>query len=119
MQVIASMVPTTLNELSELGVLGENVMKEYGERLIKNITSFVSQNELQEYIDKRRVKRLKTLVADTSHDSTKETTSPSIIQDDDDFEAPDIDFNSIVMPPCTTTPEKSKGGNDTKSSYFS
>ncbi len=54
---IAEQIPLTIEELSELGVLGENVVKEYGERLIKNINAFVEQNALQVYVQNRDAKR--------------------------------------------------------------
>jgi uncharacterized protein YuzB (UPF0349 family) len=50
LSTIAETVPLTIHELSELEVLSENVMKEYGERLIKNIKAFIEQNALQVYL---------------------------------------------------------------------
>jgi hypothetical protein len=46
---IAETVPLTINELRALGVLGENVLNHYGERIIKNIKAFIEQNSLQVY----------------------------------------------------------------------
>ena len=59
MGTIAAQVPLTVEELSELGVLGENVVIEYGDRLIKNINSFIEQNALEIYIQSREPKRKK------------------------------------------------------------
>jgi len=57
MSAIAEQVPLTIEELNDLGVIGENVVKDYGERLIKNINAFVEQNALQIYIQNRNNKR--------------------------------------------------------------
>eukprot|EP00957_Ditylum_brightwellii_P198616 15137842-Ditylum_brightwellii.AAC.1 len=46
-----------MEELSLLGILGENIEKEYGERLIKSIMSFVELENLQKYIDINGPKR--------------------------------------------------------------
>ena len=60
MSTIAAQVPLSINELNSLGVLGENVVKEYGDRLIKNINAFVEQNKLEKYMNARDAKRQKT-----------------------------------------------------------
>ncbi len=57
MNAIAEQIPLTIEELSELGVLGENVVKDYGERLIKNINAFVEQNALHVYVQNRDARR--------------------------------------------------------------
>lgn len=59
MITIAEQLPLTMDELSDLGVLGENVVKEYGERLVKNINAFVEQNDLRCYANNRQPKRTK------------------------------------------------------------
>jgi hypothetical protein len=59
MSAIAEKVPLTIDELTALGVLGENVVKEYGERLIKNINAFIEQNVLQVYVENRDSKNEK------------------------------------------------------------
>jgi hypothetical protein len=41
MSAISGKVSLTIDELTELGILGENVVTEYGERLIKNINAFI------------------------------------------------------------------------------
>ena len=60
MSTLAAQVPTSTKELAELGVLGENVVKEYGERLIKNINAFIQQEKLQKYLEHRKSKRTKS-----------------------------------------------------------
>jgi hypothetical protein len=56
MDAIAETVPQTIEELSELGVLGENIVQEYGERLIQNIKAFIEQNALQIYVEHKENK---------------------------------------------------------------
>ena len=56
---VASNAPTTVEELSALGVLGENIVQEYGERLVHFIKKFVNDNKLQEYLIRRPLKRPK------------------------------------------------------------
>lgn len=70
MKMIATLVPTTLEELKE--ILAEKIVKQYGERIIKLVTAFVSQNGLEGYIRQRPAKRAKT--------------SPTILNVDDESE---------------------------------
>ena len=51
---IATQVPTTLEELTGLGVLGENVVTKYGERLVKSISFFVKEEKLEKHIERRQ-----------------------------------------------------------------
>jgi superfamily II DNA helicase RecQ len=44
MKAIAAGAPITLDELKGLGVLGENIIKEYGERIVKVVAHFVNTN---------------------------------------------------------------------------
>lgn len=107
MTAVASQVPTTVEELHSISGLGENVIKEYGERLVKNIKAFVELEGLQEYLDKRPKKRPRTdppagKVKSTSA-NTKKRAAPnaaSIIDvdaDDDEFDV-GIDFSAIDIP---------------------
>ncbi|GFH47067.1 hypothetical protein CTEN210_03542 [Chaetoceros tenuissimus] len=62
MSTIASKVPLSIEELKELGVLGENIVKEYGDRLITNLNAFIDQNGLHKYIkvqgtNRRRIEK--------------------------------------------------------------
>lgn len=105
MSTIAAQVPLSINELNSLGVLGENVVKEYGDRLIKNINSFVQQNELEKYMNARDAKRQKTGDVTISPNQEK---SLSINEDFEDFDT------------RTTGPHPSllSNKNEQKSSYF-
>eukprot|EP00549_Striatella_unipunctata_P001171 CAMPEP_0118677586 /NCGR_PEP_ID=MMETSP0800-20121206/2713_1 /TAXON_ID=210618 ORGANISM="Striatella unipunctata, Strain CCMP2910" /NCGR_SAMPLE_ID=MMETSP0800 /ASSEMBLY_ACC=CAM_ASM_000638 /LENGTH=539 /DNA_ID=CAMNT_0006573283 /DNA_START=376 /DNA_END=1995 /DNA_ORIENTATION=- len=96
MMTFASQVPTSMEELTELGILGENVVKEYGERLVKSINSFIQMENLQQYIDRRSPKRLREALSvfEAPAPSTKKAkgTDPKNVVDIDlDF---GIDFSS-------------------------
>lgn len=104
---ICNEVPTTVAELNALGVLGENVVKEYGERLVKNINAFIATENLKSYIDKRPPKRPKT--SDSKDRTTKGSStitrkSTAIVaiptNGEDEFDEFDtgIDFGAIALP---------------------
>ena len=112
MTTFASQVPTSMEELSALGILGENVEKEYGERLVKNIRAYVNQENLQHYLDKRISKRARSSIDVKTN--TKSKNDPQIV-DVDEF-ATEIDFSSIEMP--NTENEKVNSSNKKTSSYF-
>lgn len=46
MKAIASAVPTTIDELREVGVLGVEILKNYGERLVRVVAAFVEREDL-------------------------------------------------------------------------
>jgi len=48
-KTIAIKVPLSVEELKIVGVLEESLLKEYGDRLIRNINSYIDQNGLQEH----------------------------------------------------------------------
>ena len=106
MSTIASQVPLSIQELNDLAVLGENVVKEYGDRLIKNINSFVEQNNLEKYLEKKARKRQKNEETQT----TKNTTIDLYNDDFDNYD--DIDFASIEIP------EARPSAKPKESSYF-
>jgi bloom syndrome protein len=53
MKTIAAEVPMTLSALKSIGCLGENIIKEYGERIVKIVSSYITQEGLEEYIKQR------------------------------------------------------------------
>ena len=112
MTTFASQVPTSMEELSALGILGENVVKEYGERLVKNIRAYVNQENLQHYLDNRVSKRAR-LSNDVN--TTEDSKNDPVVVEVDEF-ATDIDFKSIEMP----RPENERVVSENKktSSYF-
>jgi len=147
MSTIATRVPTTMEELSAVGALGENVEKEYGERLVKNIKAFVVMEKLQSYLKKRatpstktpstakrnRVEKLQNL-ASFAHrprppppSATKavESIVVDISDDDDEFNDHGIDFSAIELPVSrpSATPalllSSSRKRDLVESSYFS
>lgn len=108
---IAKKVPTTVEELSELG-LAENIEKEYGSRLVKNIKSFVDMEKLEKYMKLKKKsieKKAKKNVRQSSyHDAIVVDES-----DEDEFDN-GLDFSAISLPSSSTI----EHGNGTKSSYF-
>jgi ribonuclease D len=107
MSTVAAQAPTNLEDLNEVGVLGENIVKEYGERLVKNIKAFVELENLQKYIDRRPPKRLKTDESSELHSATmKKPAAIDVDDDEDEFEV-GIDFNAIEIPSTTGSTKKS------------
>jgi superfamily II DNA helicase RecQ len=109
MGTIAAQVPLSIDELIDIGVIGENVVKEYGERLIKNLNAFIEQNGLEKYVKGKENKRRK-LDKDTKPAASVSTTKSRVLLDDE-FDI-DIDFSTIDIPdgPLPTS--------QAKSSYF-
>ena len=118
MTQLAAQVPTSMEELSDLGILGENVVNDYGERLVRNISSFVQQNNLEKYLERRAAKRPKVLAGGTAAAaaaapsssaaaaarstgtggaSSSRLASKGIGKENEDFDA-GIDFASIDLP---------------------
>lgn len=90
MKAIAAKVPRTENELKAIGILGVDVLKDYGARIVKVVDSYITQNNLEETLAKplRPIKRAKvtTEVVDMLDD------------DDDEFADKEIDFGAIPYP---------------------
>lgn len=104
-----------MEELKALGILGENVEKEYGERLVKNIKAYVNQENLQHYLDARNAKRPK-LNGSTPKKNCDEKSTPQIVDIEDEF-ATEIDFNAIEIPPPKAD-ASNPGSNKKTSTYF-
>ena len=107
---VASECPTTMEELADCE-LPQNVVKQYGERLLKSINSFIEQSKLQKYIENRPKKKQKTAVAQESNKDTK----PILIDvpedsDEDEFADDQIDFSAVPMP-TTSASEKQANSN--------
>ena len=58
---VANNVPTSMGELSDCN-LPQNTIKQYGERLVKNISAYISQQSLEKHIENRPKKKQKTEV---------------------------------------------------------
>jgi hypothetical protein len=125
---IAASVPTSVEDLSESGVLGDQKLKEYGERLVKQIKKFVEDNQLEDFLSKRPLKRAKIVSEKHGPSSTssgpkkkqesstaKSKTNTTIVieldDDDDDEFAADIDFSAIDLPSGSSS-------SKAKSPYF-
>lgn len=125
MSVVANQAPTTLDELADCE-LPQNVQKQYGERLIKNINAYIEQENLQQYVENRpKKKQQKTSIADHER-------KPIVIDvpdSNDEFED-DIDYAAIEFPNTGTAaqmsnpyiiqklPAKESMAKPKKSSYF-
>ena len=89
MKNIAATVPTTMEELREIDGLGENVIKQYGERILQAVENFIKVNDLGEYLAKRPAAKKTKLVAAEVVD---------VLDDEDEFGCSDINFSSIKIP---------------------
>lgn len=72
---LASYAPVSIEELSDLANLGGNIIKDYGERLVKNIKSYVQQENLQSYVDKARASTRKRKIEKTEEKSLNESSN--------------------------------------------
>ena len=134
-----------MEELSDLRILGENVINDYGERLVRNISSFVQQEKLEKYLERRAAKRPKVgggtssaAAASSSTAGTAGKATKGVGKENEDFDA-GIDFTEIDLPTgnagaanaagsagaassgapgAKKAGKKSSGGGGTKSSYF-
>ena len=112
MGVVATQVPTKLEELADCE-LPENVQKQYGERLIKNINAYIEQENLHHIIQNRPKKKLKLAVE--GNDAESKPILIDIHDSEDEFDD-GIDYAAIEMPvtkqtaklnpPADTTAEK-------------
>jgi hypothetical protein len=48
-----------VEDLNAIGTLGENIVKDYGDRLVKSIGKFIDQEGLGDYIKRRPFQRSK------------------------------------------------------------
>lgn len=95
MKAIAAQVPLSIDELKTIGGLGENIITEYGERLIKVLKSFIEQEGLHRYLKERPSKRHAAELRSQVQTVSKDTKCIEVI--DDEFHA-DIDFSAIELP---------------------
>lgn len=99
---IAYAVPTTIDELRTLAVLGEQKVADYGDKVVSAINRFLEVEGLAEFVQsKRPTKRAKTSAATVA--SSKQKTQDVIMLDGDDgefdeFDDGGIDFNAIDCP---------------------
>ena len=104
-KTVAATVPRSVDELKSLGTLGDQVVRDYGERLVKVINAFVESNELEDYVNERPSKLAKT---------TDGAKKPLIVIDDDDEDGTDaVDLTHLP----DSKPSTSKG-EDKKSRFF-
>ena len=73
---IAIQVPTTIKDLADCK-LPENVLRQHGERLIKNINAYIDKENLQPYIENRPKEKQKT--AANKESKQLESSKPILI----------------------------------------
>ena len=87
---IAWTVPTTNEELTGLGVLGENIIKEYGERLLRAINNFVEKESLVGLLSQKQSPATKKVKV--------QAKSNYMVESNDDEFGSDVDFSLIEIP---------------------
>ncbi|KAL7532408.1 hypothetical protein ACHAXR_004611 [Thalassiosira sp. AJA248-18] len=101
---VATQVPTTIEELSKCEI-PQMFQKQYGERLVKNINSYIEQEKLQQYVENRPKKKQKTAV-----DESKPESNPILIDSDNEFDEFDdgVDYSAIEIPASQKLDESSR-----------
>jgi len=111
---VAAFAPTTKEDLAASGLLGEQIMEEYGARLTKVVRQFVEKNGLEDYIANRPNKRSR------ADDSSNAPKVPAVVvqssstvragnakarkavieidSDDDEFGTEDFDYSKVYVP---------------------
>jgi hypothetical protein len=111
-KTIAAYAPTTKEQLASMGLLGEEKIKVYGERLVRLITHYIELNGLSEYVENRPGKRkaeddsgsskFAAVVVKPSASTArvgKSKARKAIIEiSDDEFGGDDIDFEALDIP---------------------
>lgn len=102
MRAVADQVPLTVEELNGIAGLGENIIKEYGPRLVLVVEKFVEQKDLGRYVNHRRPsKRLRT-GSSPARPAKPNAKNGEIIEISDDPEEDEfdngIDFAAIELP---------------------
>jgi HRDC domain len=97
MKSIAAHAPMTMEELEACQVIADQKVQEYGNRIVNTIKHFVEEGNLQEYVQKRSVKRSRAV--SSSGDAKKPPpAADSVIEiDDDDEFDDDIDYSAIDL----------------------
>ena len=100
-KTIASSAPTSIDELTTLGILGEKKVEEYGARIVKKIKLYVEKEELEHHLaSKRTTKRSKQKNVNNLSKLIDQSTIIEIEDDDDDdddeFES-GIDYDAINL----------------------
>lgn len=88
---VALRVPTTVEELRDMSVAGENVIDAYGEQLVRFVNRFIEENDLGHCVGERPAKKLKSTASSADRSGAKDGTN------DDEFDA-GIDFAAIEIP---------------------
>jgi hypothetical protein len=114
LKTIAANLPTTMDELATCE-LPENVVKTYGERLLRNVNAYIESNNLQSYLENRPKKKPCPVPAAAA------AKAPDVINvlDDsgDEFGDDGIDYSAIPLP--SSQPNASASNNTGASNFKS
>jgi superfamily II DNA helicase RecQ len=106
---VALRAPTTIDELRDMSVAGDNVIKDYGEQLVRAVKQFIEENDLGHCVAERPAKRLKSTASSAGRVGAKGRAN------DDEFDA-GIDFAAIEIPDDDSVAIVEPG--ESKSRYF-
>jgi len=117
MKAVAAQVPMNVEELKGMGVLGENIIKVYGDRICRLVSSFVVNNDLEQLVKSRPKKRLKV---DSASSAGNDNMGKAQSKGANEFDDPDIDFNLVEIPGESIPSTKRSTATKTvgKSPYF-
>ena len=116
MKKIAEQVPTTIDDLKAMSILGENIVKEYGDRIVKIVLNFVASNKLDSYLSRRPAKRAKV-----TEEAPKPATTQTAVQitDDSEDEFDKLDLSGVnINVGKPMIPVSSGTGDGQKSKFF-
>jgi bloom syndrome protein len=116
MKTIAAEVPMTLSALTAIGCLGENILKVYGERIVKIVSAYVTQEGLEGYIRDNAMAQPPNKKSRTESHFTDTSNVVDLLDDNDDEFDNDIDFSKIESPTDATATSRSKVGKGSR--YF-
>ena len=126
-KAIAAEAPTTIEELTECG-LPVNIVKDYGERLLKNINTYIESNDLKRYIESRPKKKPKSNQLAVAAAAKAPSVINVLDDSEDEFDDDGIDFSAIPLPnqqnatngnmKTVETSSKLTSSNKTSSCYF-
>jgi superfamily II DNA helicase RecQ len=94
---IAFHAPMTIDELKACPDISDKKVGEYGARIVKAVSSYVKNNNLEEFVHKRQSKRPKTATGANKMSSAVATSVIVIDDDDDDEFDEDIDYAAINL----------------------
>jgi hypothetical protein len=86
----------TLDELKACPDISDKKVGEYGARIVKAVSSYVKNNNLEEFVQKRPAKRPRGANGENKKSPTVASSIIVIDDDDDEFDE-DIDYAAINL----------------------